>query len=178
MRLDGSVKSEVGMPIVPRALFFLLVAIALPAAVAGTVTVTFAKAGRFADAGATPWEERANLDRLAGHLQALGQRHLPEDQSLKIEVLDVDLAGTLRPSRRFAGEVRIVRGHADWPSMTLRYTLERAGAALLSGQERLADLDYTRGIAVGRGSDPLHYEKHMLDEWFKARFVERRAAGD
>lgn len=163
------------MRIVLRVLLLMLVAVALPAAVAGTVTVTFAKVGHFADAGATPWEERANLDRLAGHLQALGQRHLPQDQSLKIEVLELDLAGTLRPSRRATGEVRIVRGRADWPSIGLRYRLEQGGKLLLSGEERLADLNYTNGIAAGRGSDPLHYEKHMLDAWFKARFVERRA---
>jgi Protein of unknown function (DUF3016) len=174
----ASTDQEIGMRIPLRVLLFLLVAAALPAAVAGSVTVSFAKAGRFVDAGATPWEERANLDRLASHLQALGQRHLPQDQALKVEVLEVDLAGTLRPSRRAAGEVRIVRGRADWPSIGLRYTLEHDGKTLLSGEERLADLDYTHGIAAGRGSDPLHYEKHMLDAWFKARFVERRAVGD
>ena len=166
------------MRVVFRVLLLMLVAVALPAAVAGSVTVTFAKAGRFADTGATPWEERANLDRLAGHLQALGKRHLPEEQSLKIEVLEVDLAGTLRPSRRAAGEVRIVRGRADWPRIGLRYTLEQGGKPLLSGEESLADLDYTHGIAAGRGSEPLHYEKQMLDAWFKARIVERRAASD
>ncbi len=161
----------------PRFLLPLVVAVAASAATAGSVDVTFAKASKFADAGATPWEERANLDLLVGHLQALGKRHLPADQSLKVEVLEVDLAGSLRPSRRGAGEVRIVRGRADWPRIGLRYTLEQDGKPVLSGEETVADLNYAHGIAAGHASDTLHYEKHMLDAWFKARFVERRAAG-
>ncbi len=150
---------------------------AVSVAAAGTVTVSFVNQARHSDAGTTPWEEAANLRALAGHLQALGKRHLPADQLLKVEMLDVDLAGTTRPSRKAGRDVRVVKGMADWPRISLRYALQADGKPLLSGEETVADMNYSRGLASARDADPLHFEKHMLDVWFKARFVERRAAG-
>jgi hypothetical protein len=32
-------------------------------------------------------------------------------------------------------------------------------------------MNYSRGWQSARASDPLHYEKHMLDEWFRERFA-------
>ena len=159
-------------------LFSCTTAVAVCAAHAGTVTVSFVNAPGFSDAGATRWDEGADLRALARHLEALGQRHLPPEQVLRVEILDVDLAGTVRPSRQAGRDLRIVRGGADWPRISLRYTLEVSGKPLLSGEEWLADMNYSHGFVGDRGSDPLHYEKNMLDVWFKARFVERRAAGD
>ena len=155
-----------------------LAAAAVSGAAAGTVTVSYVNAPGFADAGATAWEKDATLKALSEHLQALGQRHLPVEQALQVEVLDVDLAGELRPSRRAGQELRVVKGGADWPRIKLRYTLVADGKALLSGEERVVDMNYAAGLASQRNSDPLHFEKRMLDTWFKARLVERRAAGD
>lgn len=153
-------------------------AAAVPVATAGTVSVSFVNEARFADAGTTPWEASANLAALAGHLKALGQRHLPADHSLKLELLDVDLAGTTRPSRHVGRDLRVVKGLADWPRIGVRYVLEAPGKPSLSGEETVADLNYARHLPADRGSDPLHFEKRMLEAWFKARIVERRAAGD
>jgi hypothetical protein len=94
---------------------------------------------------------------------------LPAGHHLKVEVLDVDLAGTLRQSPRGAS-VRVLRAGADWPRIHLRYTLESGGKAAASGDEWVADMDYARGVSGFRDSLPLYYEKRMLDAWFKARF--------
>ena len=156
-----------------HALFLMcFAAVAASDAAAGTVTVSFVNASSFSDAGSTPWEEDANLKALSSHLQGLGQKYLPADQVLKFEVLDVDLAGTTRPSRRSGTNVRIVKGGADWPRIGLRYRLESNGNPTRSGEESVADINYTRGLATARESASLFYEKRMLDEWFKARFVE------
>ncbi len=48
-------------------------------------------------------------------------------QVLKIDVLDLDLAGTVRPARRGAGDIRIVRGGADAPHIRVRYALTAGG---------------------------------------------------
>ena len=154
----------------------VVMAMATGSAMAGEVKISFVDQASFSDAGATPWEEQATLDALAKHLQALGKRYLPADQVLKVELLDVDLAGTVRPSRRAGTSLRFVRGGADWPRIKLRYTLEVNGQPLLNGEESVADMDYANSLGSSRGSGPLHYEKHMLDGWFKARFVERGAA--
>ncbi|MEQ1807547.1 MAG: DUF3016 domain-containing protein [Burkholderiaceae bacterium] len=149
-----------------------VMAVAGPASAAGTVTVSFSSLSKYADAGATRWEEDGNLKALAEHLQALGRRFLRDGEVLKIEVLDVDLAGTPRPSRRSGSQVRIVKGGADWPRVGLRYSLEVNGVAVRSADESVVDLNYTRGLSGSRGTEPLAYEKNMLEKWFKASFAE------
>ena len=150
-------------------------ATAVSAALATPVEVSFVNPPGFSDAGSTVWERDANLRALAEHLQSLGARYLSADQTLKVEVLDVDLAGSMRPSVRAGHDLRVVRGAADWPRINLRYTLQGGGQPGLSGEESVADLDYSHGFTAQRASRPLHYEEHMLDVWFKARLVERRA---
>lgn len=142
---------------------------------AGTVTVTSVDPSRFSDAGSALWEKEAALDALTRHLQGLGERHLPADQTLQVEVLDLDLAGTLRYSSRAGRELRVLRGSADVPRIRLRYALESGGKSLQGAQETVTDLSYMRGIPRTEHADPLHYEKQMLERWFKERFVEGRA---
>src|SRR5262245_16602301 len=53
-------------------------------------------------------------------LDRLGQRYLQQDQTLSIEVLDVDLAGRFEPWHRFGHDVRYMRD-ITWPRIKLRY---------------------------------------------------------
>jgi len=152
-----------------------LVAGASPA-LAGTVNVSFVNRQAYADAGTTTWDEDANLQALARHIQYLGQRYLPPNQVMKVEVLDVDLAGTVRSLIRRGGDVRVVRGKADFPRLHLKYAIEVDGRPQRTGDEWLSDLTYTGGLSSSYRNEPLYYEKRMLDAWFKARFVENRAA--
>ncbi len=157
------------------AFFAACLSFAATAAGAGTANVSFVDAQSFEDAGTTSWEEQANLQALTTHLQGLAQCMLPAGQHLKVEVLDVDLAGTVPPSVR-GSSVRVLRRGADWPRIHLRYTLEADGKTLANGDERIADLNYTRGLSSIRESKPLYYEKRMLDAWFKTRFGEGTVA--
>ena len=157
---------------------FLLACLTAAAAtpvVAGVAELSFVDSARFADTGSTPWERQANLNTLTSHLQVLAKHHLGANQVLKIEVLNVDLAGEPQPSRRAGRDLRIVRGKADWPRIQLRYTLEAAGKPLLSGEETVADMDYSHGLQSDRYTEPLRYEKRMLEHWFKTRLIERHA---
>jgi hypothetical protein len=154
---------------------FALIAGAATAAAAGSVDVRFVNSSQYADAGNTVWEEEANLQTIDRHLKAIGQRWLPANHVLKVDVLDVDLAGAVRP---FHGgpEVRVLRSGADFPRIHIQYTLEIDGKAARSGDEWLADMDYARGITGKRSSESLYYERRMLDAWFKARFLEGRGS--
>ena len=161
-----------------RSVLLLAVAAAVGSvAVAGTVSVTFVNAAGFSDAGAVGSERDSHLRALAAHLEALCQRQLPADQSLRVEVLDVDLAGIVRPSPRAGRDLRVAHGGADWPRIHVRYTLAAGGQSIISGEERLSDMGYLAHQPGHRNSDPLYYEKRLLDTWFKERLVERRAAG-
>lgn len=157
----------------------LLLSLLLPVAVAaraGTVEVALVNPASFIDAGGSQWDKDANLQILQRHLQSLGQR-LAANQVLKIELLDVDLAGSLKPSSTGA-DVRVLKADADYPRIHLSYTLVAGGVTLASGTEWVTDLDYMHGLVSQRGDPPpLYYEKRMLDAWFKARFVDARGGG-
>lgn len=146
---------------------------AAPAADAAGVKVSFIEPDRYADAGNSPADREAKLAALGAHLTALGQRLLPAEMTLEVEVLEVDLAGTMRPSRR--GDRRIVRGQADWPRMTLRYSLVKDGQVQATDTEHISDLNYTMHLS-SFSTDPLRYEKGMLDDWFRTRFADRLVA--
>ena len=136
------------------------------------VTVSHSEAGRYSDAGDRGQENRT-VDEIKRHLELLGERYLLPSQNLKIEIVDIDLAGRLRFSARRGEEIRVLDGGADWPSMKLRYTLESDGKVIDSREETVSDMSYLLKPAPS-GSGALYYEKRMLDDWFRQRFVEGR----
>lgn len=134
---------------------------------AGVVEVSFKPADQYADAGRGIDGQRT-LEQLGAHFKSLGAR-LPDGRALKIEVQELDLAGEQRPMRR-TDDLRVMRGGADWPAMTLRWTLSEGGRTLQSREERISDMNYLMHSMRGN-NDPLTYEKRMIDEWFDQRFV-------
>lgn len=131
---------------------------------AGTVEVQYVQPDRFTDIGRWHPDEDRNLASLSAVFKALGKQ-LPDGQTLQLQVLDVDLAGDVDPVG--VHQVRIVRGGADWPRMTLRYTLKQGEQTLKSGESHLSDLGYTFGQTAIRDDSNLPYEKRMVDAWFK-----------
>ena len=147
-----------------------LTALAVGAQAAGTVQVQFVQPDKFIDVYDATFSRERNLEALKQHLERAGARVLADGQVLKIEVLDVDLAGK---TRRTAGaqDVRVLDGKADWPRIDLRYTLEAPGQAVRTGQASIKDMAYLQRVASSRpANEPLTYERRMLDDWFKAEF--------
>ena len=72
--------------------------------------------------------------------------------------------------RNLEKALKIVNGRADWPSITMRYTLEANGRVLSSGEETVSDLDFSHRIAYA-AREPLSHEKRMLAQWFRTRFA-------
>ena len=149
----------------------------LPLAVTAAVEVQFVQPGKYADAD--PRAHRGEPSAAVQHelivlLQRLGDIYLEPGQDLAIDVLDIDLAGRFQwwdPSR---GEIRIMDS-VSWPRMRLRYRLSRGGQTLVAGEEQVSDMEYL-SAASARGSDPLRYEKNMLEDWFRTRFGAGRHA--
>ncbi len=155
-----------------------LAALAVSMAVSGiaqaAVEVTFTNADKYIDASSRGdfrgKADQAILDKLRRHLEREGERHLKPGQTLKIEVLDLDLAGRVEWWQINAHDVRFMRD-IDSPSMKLRYTLSENGATLDSGEERIRDLGYLMGINMINSQDSLRYDKAMLTDWFRKRFT-------
>jgi hypothetical protein len=138
------------------------------------VEVVFVNPEGYADASPSRYvvderERDAVLAELREHLRSLGAKYLKHGDRLRIEVLDVDLAGILEVSRSGQRDVRVMR-EAGTPRIDVRYTLNRGGVQS-SGQERITDQAYLDNAMRCRGAGPLCYEKLMLDDWFMRRFA-------
>jgi hypothetical protein len=151
----------------------LIAALAAGTAHAGTAQVRFTDPDRYADADRSGFgraERQRTLETIERQFQALAARHLGADQTLAIEVLDIDLAGELRMGRG-GQDTRVLKGRADVPRLEFRYRLQRGDTVLASGEERLTDLDYLRPTAYPAQLDqPLAYEQRLLARWFADRF--------
>ena len=117
---------------------------AATASAAGVVNVTFVDPDKFSRRWQRPTQRsRTTWQSSSSHLKDLGQRYLPDGQVLNISVLGVDMAGYTRPPLARRGgsyEIRIARFAADWPRITLRYSLESNGQPIKNGEEVVADV--------------------------------------
>lgn len=136
---------------------------------AGTVQVTFVQPEKFADVRDSALRSEDHLANLKRHLEEIGARYTPDGQTLRVEVLDVDLAGEPKPGAR-PHDLRVLRGRADWPRVELRYTLEAPGAAPRTGRAVVADMAYLQRTPTRFTTEPLPYERRMLEDWFRSEF--------
>lgn len=148
------------------ALAALLLAVA--AGASAGATVTFVQPDKFSDVPFASWERERVLKDLQLHFDKLATR-LPAGQELNVEVTDIDLAGETWPARFRGQDIRVMKGGADWPRISLRYTITQGGQVVKSGQENLADMSYLQNMTRYGGDDTLRYEKRMLDTWFRER---------
>jgi hypothetical protein len=138
------------------------------AAFAGTAEVRFVNPEKFADIGTFKSDEQPNMDTLSHYIGQLA-RQLPADQTLRVDVIDVDLAGDVRQTRN--GPLRVAR-ESGFPVIELRWSLESGGHVLRSGEARLTDLNYRHHLKrAGYSTTSLYYEKYMLEEWFRREFA-------
>jgi len=138
-----------------------------------TVDVTFVNPEKFSDSANQRYEMQGTLDALAQHMKRAGDRYIAPNETLKIEVLDLDLAGWARFGGRAPNEIRTVRGGADFPTMKLRYTLQSPQGAR-SGEADLSDMTYqNHGLTTRGASEPYYYEKRMIDDWLRSTFAQR-----
>ncbi len=138
---------------------------ALPQArAAGLVEVQWSGSASYRDAGRSAADRERVMQTLGAHFRQLG-RLLPSGQTLKLEVTDLDLAGEIEAVAWH--QLRVLRGRADWPQLSLRYTLSAGGSTLKSGEARLSDMNY---LSSAR-QDDLGYEKRMVEQWFRAEFA-------
>jgi hypothetical protein len=141
-----------------------------PSQAGGRANVAFVDPQRFSDVARTVADRERELRSLQAHFdrRAAG---LPDGQSLRVEVIDVDLAGTDYPMMFQHQGGRVLSGRADGPRIELRWALLDRGQVLRAGEDRLTDPGY---LFLSRRQDAsdgdLPYEKRMIDAWFADRF--------
>jgi hypothetical protein len=129
------------------------------------VTVTYVHPENFYDLPFPTADREEMLGQISDHFKKLGE-NLPQGQDLRIEVTDFDPAGRLIPSARLGRDLRILNGRADWPRMDLNYAVEQNGQVIKSGKAQLQDMNYQQTFSQYFDSEPLRYEKQMIDDWF------------
>jgi hypothetical protein len=122
------------------------------------------------DAGTTPFERKRTNEQVEKLFKKLGERYLATGQTLKIDVLDIDLAGRMRYEGRDPQGMRVIDGRTDRPAFRLRYSLEAGGKAGDTREETVSDPNFMIEPRPPSSSASLFYEQRMLDDWFKARF--------
>ncbi len=146
-----------------------LLAGTLPAHAAGKVEVSYVEPEKFTDVGFGTVDREHTLRDMTAVLEAFAAR-LPDGQTLRFEVTNINLAGELRPHR--GNDVRVLTGTTDWPEVKLRYTLQAGGATLKSGEARIYDIAYQlNSDFINKVGTNLPYERHMLRKWFTETFV-------
>lgn len=133
----------------------------------GVVEVAFQHPERFTDIGERYRADAAgsHLSALARHLEEGATRRLRPGERLHVVITEIDRAGALEPWHRESYPLRVVRNvHA--PRIDLRFRLEDAtGEIVAAGERRLRDPFL---LAARHGaSDPLRYEKALLEDWLE-----------
>ena len=144
-----------------------LLALAAGAACAADVTVTYIQPEKFSDIP-TGGEREETLRNLTAHFVKLGAK-LPAGQHLRIDVLDIDMAGSEQPARGRTDMRVTTKG--EWPRMNLTYSLESNGQVLSSGDAELRDTSFLDRPNRYMDHDTSRFEKKMIDTWFEKTIV-------
>lgn len=148
-----------------------LVLLAASASASAAATVTYVSPDKMTDVPRYKGDRESMEEELRDHINKLSAK-LPAGQELKVEILDIDLAGEVFP-RVAIRDVRVYKGLADWPHIYLRYSIEQDGKVLRSGERHLTDSNYLTGFNH-YGSEIYAHEKQLLDDWFRKDIVPAR----
>jgi hypothetical protein len=139
------------------------------AAVQAEVTVNFIQPDKFSDIkDNSGFRDKDVLKDIEAHIVEQAQKTLP-GRDLRIDVTDVNLAGEVEPLWRSAQWLRVMR-NVTLPSIEFKYEVREAGQVVKQGEVTLRDMNYQDGFSSYSGSEPLRYEKRMIDRWFRQEF--------
>ncbi len=144
---------------------------------AGPVSVAWADPATFAelrfsrdryDAARGTW-----LTDLAQYMRKRAEAQLPAGERLELTIVDVDRAGDYEPWHGIQyDDTRIVRDIYP-PRMTVQYKrYDASGAVVAESERKLSDPAFLIGSTPINESDPLRYEKRMIDSWLRREFRE------
>ena len=109
------------------------------------------------------------LNNLATYMRKEAEETLPTGHRLELTIVDIQRAGRYEP---WLGpqmqDTRIIRDMYP-PRMTLRFReLDADGTVLAEGERKLSDPAFLMNASRFNDSDPLRYEKRMVDSWLRS----------
>jgi len=116
--------------------------------------------------------------QIATHLRTSASAALQPGQTLEVTLTDIKRAGDFEPWQGpRATDIRFMRDIYP-PRLTFQYVLKAAdGRVLDEGEAQLRDTGYLHGSGgLASNSDPLRYEKKLIDDW-RRRVLAKAAAG-
>jgi len=141
----------------------------------GVVSVSWTDPSEFTELrfSGNRWEaKRGNwVFELASAVRKSVAKQLPEGERMEIEITDIDRAGRYEPGLGpRMDSIRIMR-NIDSPSMSLTFRRYNAEGELIEeGERKLRDMMYLNNINALSNTDPLRYEKRMIDDWARREF--------
>ena len=142
---------------------------------AGPVSVDWTDPSEFSDIrySGNRWQaQRGNwVEQLAQYLQKRALKKLPQGESLQVTFTDIKRAGNYEPWHGpNLHDARIIRDIYP-PRITLTFKrLDAQGGVIEQGERKLSDPGFLAGSSRVGDSDPLRYEKGMLDDWLRHEF--------
>jgi len=119
------------------------------------------------------------VTQLAIHFQQSAARQLPDGHHLSVTITDIRRAGQYEPwhGPRMQ-DVRVVKDIYP-PRLSFTYTLTGAdGRVIDQGERQLVDSAFMMSGPRLTDSDPLRFEKAMIDNWVHTQFRRgRKTAG-
>lgn len=112
----------------------------------------------------------ARFDRIFERLS----EQLPPGYRWEITVTNVDLAGEVLPTQGMGGGmIRIVQP-IFFPQMALSFKIiDSNNAVVLEEQTEIKDMNFSNRIVRARMNEPLHFERQMLERWFRQDIMAR-----
>lgn len=115
------------------------------------------------------WEARRGdwVRQLAEHLRDEASGHLAPGERLEVVITDIERAGDYEPAAGRGQDIRIIREIYP-PRLSLRYTrIDGNGKVVDEGERKLVDMGFMTSGAGRLDSDPLRYEKRLIDDWVR-----------
>lgn len=142
----------------------------------GTVSVRWENPAQFSEIrnSHNPSQARRGnwVQQLAVYLRERAQKRLAAGQRLQVDITDIQRAGNYEPWRGFAfNDTRFIRDVYP-PRITLTFVLAGAdGQVIAEGERELTDPGFLTGSNSVDASDPLRFEKRLIDRWLASEFA-------
>ncbi len=110
------------------------------------------------------------FDQLERYLHQEIPKVILEDQTIKLTIHNLDLAGDVLPMYIDHQDIRVIKNIYP-PMIDIEYQLLAAdGSVIKSKREKVRDIGFNLGSHASLRHENLHYEKAMLKKWLRKQF--------